>query len=143
MWRVSLNRRIKVGSRAGSVVRDRRGRSYTHIKIHGQSYLAHRLAFLYMKGYWPHEIDHENGNGLNNHWLNLRECTHSQNVANQGPRKDNKLGIKGVSLYKNGRYQAQININGKRIHLGYYDTPEAAARAYKKAAEKHYGVFTP
>ncbi|KKM16827.1 hypothetical protein LCGC14_1681870 [marine sediment metagenome] len=144
MWRVSVNRRIRIGSIAGSVVRDRRGKSYTHIKIHGQSYLAHRLAFLYIKGRWPREIDHKDGKGLNNKWLNLRECTHSQNAANQGPRKDNKLGVKGVSYYSgSGKYVAQIGIYGKKTHLGYFNTVEAATRAYKKAAKKHYGEFTP
>jgi len=97
-----------------------------------------------MRGYWPqNQMDHKDGNGLNNRWSNLRECSRSQNGANrQGPQKNNKLGIKGVGLHvKSGKYHARIRVHGKQIHLGYYDTSEAAACAYQKAAKKHFGEF--
>lgn len=44
----------------------------------------------------------------------------------------NPLYPTGVSLVA-GRYKAQVSINGRRKHLGYFDTPEAAHAAYKAA----------
>ena len=142
MWRVALGRRIKVGGRAGTTCRScQNGRLNRRIRIHGCVYAAHRLAFLYMKGYWPAEIDHKDRNGLNNRWLNLRECTHSQNQANSGLQKNNKLGIKGVCLRTNGKYHAKIDFNRKRYHLGDFNTSKDASRAYIKAAKKYFGEF--
>ena len=142
-WRIALSNRIKIGSTAGCIRRNYKydTRLYWCIRVYGRLYLAHRLAFLYMRGHWPSEIDHKDGNGLNNRWLNLRECTHSQNKANQGPRNDNKLGIKGVYRNKNGKYVAQIYIHGKKIHLGYFDTSKVAATIYQQATKKYFGEF--
>lgn len=142
MWRIKPRPGIKIGSIAGCIQRPRStGRTYRIIRLYGDLYSVHRLAFLYIKGYWPREVDHKDENGLNNRWSNLRECTHSQNVANQGPRKDNKLGVKGVYRRKSGKYRAQINIMGKRTHLGNFDTLVAATLAYRKAAKKYFGEF--
>ncbi len=144
MWRTRPSPKatlVRVGEIAGSIVRNSNGRAYKHIKIHGRSYLAHLLAFLYMRGYWPRDkIDHKDGNGLNNRWLNLRECNNSQNCANRGVNKNNKLGIKGV-CYRNGKYTVSIDKDGRKIWLGIYNTPEAASRAYQEAAKKYFGEF--
>ncbi len=144
MWRVALGKRIKVGGRAGTTCRNyQNGRLNRRIRIHGRAYSAHILAFIYMRGYWPsQEIDHKDRDGLNNRWLNLREATHSQNQANSGLQKNNKLGIKGVCLRTNGKYHAKIDFNCKRYHLGDFNTSEAASRAYWKAAKKYFGEFT-
>ncbi len=143
-WRISPSFGVRVGDVAGTIWRDRKGtKAYRRIKIRKYNYPAHRLAFLYIRGYWPRsQVDHWDENGLNNRWLNLRECTRSQNQANRGPNKNNKLGIKGVhKKKKSGKYQAKININGKTVSLGYYNTPQKAARAYQKAAKKYFGEF--
>ena len=146
MWRIPPHpmARIKIGGIAGTTWRDpRNGRSYRRIRLYGRAYAAHRLAFLYIRGYWPpQEIDHKDRNGLNNRWLNLREATHSQNQANGSHYKNNKLGIKGVHRRTNGKYHAQIKFNNKKYHLGDFDTPEAASHAYIKAAKKYFGEFT-
>lgn len=140
MWRVSPSNNIKIGRVAGRIIR-RDKRRYRKIEVHRRQYRAHRLAFLYMRGFWPQEVDHKDGDGLNNSWRNLRECTRSQNLANRGPTKNNKLGIKGVTLRESGRYQAQIRVRGTKIYLGHHDTSKAAVRAYRKAARKHFGQF--
>ncbi len=79
------------------------------------------------------QTDHKNGNRLDNRRSNLRNATQSQNSRNTATRKDNKLGIKGVSIHR-GRYRARIFNNGKRITLGRFKTPQEAKAAYDKAA---------
>lgn len=84
------------------------------------------------------EVDHKDGDGLNNTRENLRIATRSQNSANRYPSK----GYKGVHLLKQtGRYQAGIKFEGHKLHLGYYDTPEEAALAYNQKAQELFGEF--
>jgi len=88
------------------------------------------------------EIDHINGDKLDNRRENLRSATRSQNKMNSGKPKNNTSGYKGVCWYKRGnKWRAQIGINGKLKHLGYFEDKEEAAKAYKKAAEKYHGEF--
>lgn len=135
--------RFKVGEKAGFL--NATGR--WELGIDGKWYLAHRLAWLYVYGVWPSElIDHIDSNPLNNSISNLREATPAQNKANSRVSKNNVLGVKGVRLQikgKNGtpRYRARIRVNGKLIHLGYFDTSEKASQAYLNAAERHFGEF--
>ncbi|KKM22038.1 hypothetical protein LCGC14_1629400 [marine sediment metagenome] len=144
MWRISPSNKTPVGSIAGSISCGRNGNGllYRRIQIHERGYPASHLAILYIKGRWPiDEIDHINGNSLNNRFLNLRMCTSSQNSANRGPQKNNKLGIKGVYRTPRGRYRAQIGKDGQVIKLGHYNTSKSAALAYRKAAKKYFGEF--
>lgn len=142
-WRVTVSN-ATAGSDAGCVTRHNHGRCfYRVIGIDGKLYLAHRLAFFYMTGAWPTlDIDHKDGDGLNNRWANLREATVSQNLANARRHADNISGFKGVTFDKpTKKFRAQIMINYKQIYLGLHATPEAAHDAYRVAAEKHSGNF--
>lgn len=118
---------------------------YLEIKIDYRTYKAHRLAFLYMTGKLPPDsmsVDHRDGNGLNNRWVNLRLATNSQNCGNARIPKNNTLGFKGVSYVKaTCRYHAYITVNRRRTNLGFFDTSEEAARAYKVASQKNFGEF--
>lgn len=91
------------------------------------------------------DVDHINGNGLDNRKENLRICTTEQNMANQKKRINNTSGYKGVSYHKHRtsykKWQARLNINKKLVTVGYYATPEEAARAYDEAAKKYKGQF--
>lgn len=88
------------------------------------------------------EVDHRDGNGLNNTRANLRLATHSQNQHNARLRKDNKSGYKGVSWRESRqRFQAAIALGGKQVFLGHFRTAEEAHAAYCKAAEKYHGAF--
>jgi hypothetical protein len=140
-WLVSRGP-IRQGSPAGTIHKGKRSSTaYLRIKIEGRSYLAHRLAVLYMTGEWPkNQPDHRNTDGLDNRWENLRDSTQSQNQANRPARKDNRCGIKGVSFF-NGYYHAEIQCDGKRIGLGYFKEAEPAALAYERAAKELFGEF--
>jgi hypothetical protein len=88
------------------------------------------------------EIDHIDGNGLNNQKSNLRACTHQQNQMNRALSKNNSSGFKGVSLYKGrNKWNSYIKVNYKKINLGYFKTKEEAALTYNAAALKHFGEF--
>jgi len=87
-------------------------------------------------------VDHHNGNGLDNRRLNLRPCTRIQNMQNKRVPCTNTSGYKGVRrVQKTGRYKATITANKERVHLGYHQTPEQAARAYNDAAVRLHGTF--
>ena len=91
------------------------------------------------------QVDHINGNTLDNRRENLRTCTRSQNQMNRGRTKNNKSGYKGIYYAKDKPrfkpWQAQIKHNKKTIYLGYYKTKEEAALAYNKKAIELFGEY--
>ena len=87
-------------------------------------------------------IDHINMNPLDNRRENLRECTQQQNQCNTNKYSNNTSGFKGVSFHKRDKkFVAHIKLNGKKKHLGYFDTAEKAHEAYKKESLKLHGDF--
>jgi len=88
------------------------------------------------------DVDHVDGNGLNNQFCNLRVATRSQNNVNSNKPDTNTSGYKGVYPHSTvNKWVAQIGVDGHRQYFGYFDDPQAAARAYNEAALKHYGEF--
>lgn len=88
------------------------------------------------------EVDHINGNKLDNRRENLRVCKGSQNKMNRSISINNKTGFNGVYWAKqNKKFRAMIGINGKRKHIGYFNTAHSAARAYNVAARGLFGKF--
>ena len=105
----------------------------------GGSILMHRMIMLAPQGV---EIDHIDGNRLNNQKSNLRFATSSQNKINRGPRKDNKSGYKGVSWHKQRNcWAVRLMINGKYQHLGLFQDKHKAAQVYNDNALKYYGSY--
>jgi len=115
---------------------------YIKIEIDGKKYRAHRLAWVYVHGSIPDGmiVDHIDGIKTDNRIFQLRLANFSQNNSNCGLRKNNKTGVKGVHFCR-GKYRARIKLNGKYNHLGYFDTLEQAAQAYKDASPIYHGQF--
>lgn len=88
------------------------------------------------------EVDHIDGNGLNNTRSNLRACNRRENMRNTRAYANNKSGLKGVHWREDcGKWRACIRVNGKLKNLGCHDTKEAAYEAYCKAAIDLHGEF--
>lgn len=100
----------------------------------------HRVIAQRMKLDTGKEVDHRNGNTLDNTRDNLRNCSRQQGQYNRKSFSSNKLGYKGVCRDKN-KFRAQIRVDGKKISLGSFATPEEAYEAYKNAAIKYHGEF--
>src|SRR6266550_6520341 len=115
---------------------------YIRIGIARRTYRAHRLAWLWMTSHWPdEEIDHINGVKSDNRWSNLRGATRAQNMRNQGPRKDNTLGVKGVYKVSPNRYRVEIRHHGKLFRIGLFKTTEEAREAHGALARQLHGEF--
>jgi hypothetical protein len=122
------------------------GKGYILIRltINGErgSYLASRLAFIYMVGECPPLVDHKDRNRQNDRWENLRGATRFENAHNSAMQSNNKSGFKGVDYRKErGKWRAMICVNRRPIHLGFFSSPEEAHAAYCAAAEKYHRDF--
>ena len=123
--------------KVGRLQVSRSGNSYLAIGVDYGRYMAHRLAFLYMTDEWPSEdVDHKNGNGLDNRWANLRPATRSQNNVNRRLGKNNKSGHTGVRWHqKLQRWQAIFSFTFK--------TKREAVEAREKVVRMLAGEFSP
>lgn len=97
----------------------------------------------YLLGETPgYEVDHINLDTFDNRRCNLRVCTHQQNQCNQPLQKNNISGVTGVSFYApRKKYRARIKICQHDIHLGYYETFEAAVQARNIAMSCMFGEY--
>jgi hypothetical protein len=133
-WVARSTRTDLIGKEAGS----QHSSGYLSISIHNKKRLAHRLAWLYMTGFWPvNHIDHIDGNKTNNSFNNLRDVTRSENLHNvHTAKKNNKVNLLGVSAHQ-GKWRMQIMINGVRTRVSGFDTPEQAHKAFMQYKDAH------
>lgn len=117
----------------------RKDGKYRVINLSGRRHYAHHLAFKYMTGVVPTAIDHINGNGLDNRWVNLRAATVQENARNMKRNTRNKSGVTGVYWAKEKhKWAVQIGIDGSMKFLGRFsDFFEACC--VRKAAELSNG----
>lgn len=127
------------------------GRTYLHRhKKRDETYHAERMSLhrvilervlgrILIKG---EMVDHIDDNTLNNSRSNLRLASKAENMRNTTLRRNSTSGYKGVSFSKiMNKWEAYITVMYKKIHLGFYDTPEEAHKAYCEAAIKYHGEF--
>jgi len=138
VWADVKARSVNNGDPAGWVENGRR-----RIEIDGRAYLAHRVAYFLQTGQQPPEfLDHADGDPSNNKFSNLRPATRRQNNRNRRVHANNSTGFRGVMFEKSsGLFRARIGVNGRKISLGRFKTPEDASRAYESAARKYFGEF--
>lgn len=111
------------------------GKGYTKIKLFKKSYLAHRLAFLFMTGSVPKEhTDHINHDRADNRWENLRCVSQAENNKNLKCNTKNTSGKTGVSWHKaSKKWCARIGSGDTRVELGYFNLFEDAVAVREKA----------
>lgn len=139
-WRESRGRMAK-----GMVAGTAKARGYVQVRINGEFFYAHRLAWVIQTGQpIPDgvEIDHRDGDPSNNRWANLRLATSQQNKQNTRRPTTNTSGSKGVT-YRQSRqkWQAQISVDNRCVFLGNFDSFAEAVAARQAAERRYFGEF--
>jgi hypothetical protein len=127
--------RVSAGDVVGSI--DAWGYSVT--KIRGNVVKLHRLAWFYMTGQWPKNVDHINRCKHDNRWCNLREVfDESLQQQNRGVQKNNTTGVRGVHYRADsGLYVARVRVNKMQVFYKEFRTLEDAREARLAAERKH------
>lgn len=118
---------------------------YATVRLFGVQFLAHRLAWLLMKGEWPKEqVDHINRVRKDNRWSNLRAASIAQNNANSIKSRPRSLPV-GVRLNRNktNPYMAVVSVGNRSQYIGSFATPERAHLAYIETKQRVHGSFSP
>lgn len=138
-WKKNPRRHGKnlVGQRAGC----RAPNGYRLLRINRVLYREHGVAWLYVHGVWPVELDHKNRDPSDNRIANLREATSAQNKINS-KHQLNPHGYRGVKKLSRGtRFMARLSHNSKEVYLGTFATAEEAGRAVLNKRQEMYGHF--
>jgi len=137
-WKITPSKNVRKGNKAGSI----NSEGYKQVGIGHNTYVYGRIIFLMFHGYLPECVSYIDANPLNTRIENLRAATQSQVNCHKKKLSNNTSAFKGVSFHKQvGKYKAAIVKKKKSHHLGYFDTPEEAYKAYCKAAKKLHGEF--
>lgn len=138
-WKISRTNGVKVGDQVGTI----KSSGYMQTAVNGKSITVHRVVFLMHHGYLPEQVDHADGDKLNNRIENLRDATSAQNNSNRGLPANNTSGIKGVCWHKtNMKWSVSISVNKKRSYFGAYDDLELAELVAIEARNKYHGGYS-
>jgi hypothetical protein len=110
----------------------KKANGYLQGSIFDRKVHAHRVAFKWMMGVDPDDVDHIDGDRANNRFENLRNCSRQDNLRNMRLSRRNVLGVHGVRI-KRGRWNVRIGT----INVGTFDSFEDAAAARKDAEQQH------
>jgi hypothetical protein len=145
-WKISRSNRIKVGQVAGSLQTNHAGkpyeRRYLHVRVGGRFFFVHRIIYQMMTGRpvpVGKQIDHKNGDGTDNRWLNLRVASRSQNMGN---RLRNRVRVRDLpkGIQWHGRDQLYVACFNNR-GIKYSKSLRVAVAARRAAALAYYGEF--
>ena len=129
---------IKAGSKAGVTHKN----GYKSVRVKNVMLKQHRVIYMMFHGSIPKTIDHIDGNPSNNRIENLREATASQNMRNSRKQTRNTSGVKGVSWHRSkNKWIASCGLNGKLIHIGYFEEINDASDAVMKFRKEHHKEF--
>jgi hypothetical protein len=124
---------------AGTSPTSKDSKGYLVMRLEGKTYKVSRLIWLYTTGDWPDQVDHENRIRDDNRWVNLKDVSNQQNSWNRGKYAEGKTTSKhaGVSLHRGtNKWRAQVAIDGKKEHLGLFETEEEASGVYQQRFTK-------
>ena len=119
------------------------GYAFTSIPKTSKKVLMHRMI---MEPDTKNIVDHINGNPLDNRKSNLRLCKKQDNCRHRVKlSKNNTTGFNGIFIDKRrkNKYVAQINTNGKGIHIGCFRNINDAIHARRRTEEEYFGEFKP
>lgn len=115
---------------AGKIAGGDNGDGYITVKFDGVRRLAHHVVWVYVYGYKPDEVDHEDHGRANNKLANLREVTRLDNARNHTLQSNNTSGHVGVTRIKStGRWRAYVTVRRRQIALGVFASKEEAVAA--------------
>ena len=143
--RSGAGRSNKAGAKVGNYGAKNLGQRncrYISTKIKGKYYCLHRLIYCYHYGFMPEQLDHINGNSLDNRIENLRLATRFENAQNRKKFTNNTSGVKNVSWHKaQQKWFVYVDVNKKRKSIGYFEDLELAELVAIEAREKYHGAF--
>ena len=138
-WKVDRKPNKIKGKAAGCLD----GKGYLQVKINNILHKNHRIIYLMKNGNLPKNLDHIDGNPLNNKIENLRPCTISQNTMNSKISARNKSGIKGVEWHKRlKKWVVRIQVDGIRKYFGSYNDIDYAKFVADAMRYKYHKEFS-
>ena len=136
--KVATGRNVKVGDLVGNMPNKK---GYRKVRFCEKTHSVHRIIFLMHHGYIPEQVDHIDGDKLNNKIENLRPATAQQNSFNKKSCNPSS-GYKNVAWNEEcKKWQVQLQINGKKKYFGLYKDIELADLVAQEARNKYHGKY--